>query len=113
MVEYRPENAIAKVSRTDGKVQISVEADVNDGVEKTTIQRGLEDYVAQQALPTGISYSVGGENEANAALITAVGTAFFLSILAIFAILVLQFNSFSQPAVILYSVVMALPFVMI
>jgi multidrug efflux pump subunit AcrB len=42
-----------------------------------------------------------------------VTTAFFLSVLAIFAILTLQFNSFSQPAVILYSVIMALPFVMI
>lgn len=31
----------------------------------------------------------------------------------IFGILTLQFNSFSQPAVILYSVIMALPFVMV
>jgi multidrug efflux pump subunit AcrB len=33
--------------------------------------------------------------------------------MVIFAILTLQFNSFSQPAVILYSVIMSLPFVMI
>jgi multidrug efflux pump subunit AcrB len=39
--------------------------------------------------------------------------AFFLSLLAIFAILTLQFQSFSQPLVILYSVFMSIPFVML
>ncbi|MFZ2336937.1 MAG: hypothetical protein WAW59_01405 [Patescibacteria group bacterium] len=33
--------------------------------------------------------------------------------MTIFAILTLQFNSYSQSAVILYSVIMSLPFVMI
>lgn len=40
-------------------------------------------------------------------------SAFFIAVMVIFGILTLQFNSFSQPAIILYSVVMALPFVMI
>lgn len=43
----------------------------------------------------------------------AVFTSFFLAIMFIFAILTLQFNSFSQPAIILYSVIMSLPVVMI
>ena len=46
-------------------------------------------------------------------MIIAVASAFFIAIMTIFAILTLQFNSFSQPAIILYSVVMALPFVML
>ena len=43
----------------------------------------------------------------------AVVSAFFIAVMVIFAILTLQFNSFSQPAIILYSVVMSLPFVML
>ncbi|MFZ2256043.1 MAG: hypothetical protein WAW30_05690 [Patescibacteria group bacterium] len=43
----------------------------------------------------------------------AVGVSFFIACMTIFAILTLQFNSYSQSAVILYSVIMSLPFVMI
>ncbi len=39
--------------------------------------------------------------------------AFFAALILIFGILTLQFNSFSQPLVILYSVITSLPFVMI
>ena len=40
-------------------------------------------------------------------------SAFFIALIVIFAILTLQFNSFSQPAIVLYSVIMSLPFVMV
>lgn len=55
----------------------------------------------------------GGENESNSELIVAVLSAFFIAVIIIFAILTLQFNSFSQPAIVLYSVIMSLPFVMV
>lgn len=40
-------------------------------------------------------------------------SAFFIALVVIFAILTLQFHSFSQPLVILYSVIMSLSFVMV
>lgn len=70
-------------------------------------------FASTYQFPTGISYKAGGENDANSELIIAVVSAFFIAVMVIFAILTLQFNSFSQPAIILYSVVMSLPFVMI
>lgn len=112
-VETKAQNAIAAVKREDGNVQITVDADIDTARDTISTQAAIEKYAASYTFPKGISYARGGENEANKELITAVFSSFFLAIMVIFAILTLQFNSFSQPAVILYSVVMALPFVMI
>ena len=112
-VDTRTQNAIASVNREDGKVQIAVEADLENGADSVSSQAGFVEYASTYQFPAGISYKAGGENDANSELITAVVSAFFIAVMVIFAILTLQFNSFSQPAIILYSVVMSLPFVML
>ena len=55
-----------------------------------------------------MSYQLGGENNDNSELIMAMGIAFVLSLIMIFSILVLQFNSFKQPQIIMYTVALAL-----
>jgi multidrug efflux pump subunit AcrB len=112
-IDTKTQNAIASINRENGKVQIAVEADLEKGVDSVSSQSAFVNFAKQYPLPAGISYKAGGENDANSELIIAVMSAFFIAVMVIFAILTLQFNSFSQPAVILYSVVMALPFVMI
>lgn len=106
-------NAVAAIKREAGLVTISVGADTEEGVEKTAIQTKFTDYAKAYKFPSGISYSQGGENQENADLIGAILTAFFIAMLCIFAILTLQFNSFKQPVIVLYSVIMSLPFVFI
>lgn len=112
-IESRVENAIASVKRENGDIQITVDADLEQGIDTISTQNLLESYAKSYNFPPGIRYGTGGENEANKELIVAIFSSFFLAIMVIFAILTLQFNSFSQPAVILYSVIMSLPFVMI
>lgn len=106
-------NATATVSRESGKIQITVESNLEKWLDTLTYQNKLLEYAKTYTYPAGVSYAVGGENESNKELLVAVLSAFFLSIIAIFAILTLQFNSFSQPAIVLYSVIMSLPFVMV
>lgn len=112
-VDTKAQNAIALVKRENGKVQITVDADLEAGLDTTKAQAQFESYAKGYNFPKGISYNQWWETAANKELIIAVFTAFFLAITVIFGILTLQFNSFSQPAVILYSVIMALPFVMV
>jgi multidrug efflux pump subunit AcrB len=112
-VDTRTQNAIASVNREAGKVQIAVEADLEKWVDSVSSQSAFVAYANKYQFPVGISYKAGGENDANSELIVAVVSAFFIAVMVIFAILTLQFNSFSQPAIILYSVVMSLPFVMV
>jgi multidrug efflux pump subunit AcrB len=112
-VDTKTQNAIATVNRENGKVQITVEADLETGVDSIVSQAAFVDYASRYNFPQGISYKAGGETDANNELILAVVSSFFIAVIVIFAILTLQFNSFSQPAVILYSVIMSLPFVMV
>ncbi len=112
-IEYNAKNAIASISREDGKVQITVDADLEKWYDTVTVQNKILEYAKNYTFSNGISYKTGGENEENKELITAILSSFFIAILVIFAILTLQFNSYSQPAVILYSVVMSLPLVMV
>jgi multidrug efflux pump subunit AcrB len=112
-VDTRTQNAIASVNRENGKVQIAVESDLEKGIDSISIQAKFVEFAKSYNFPPWISYKAWWENDANSELIIAVASAFFIAIMTIFAILTLQFNSFSQPAIILYSVVMALPFVML
>lgn len=112
-VDSTVKNAVASVKREDGKITITVEGDVEKDVLPATLQSKFEAYANSYAFPAGISYSKGGENEANKELIVAVLVSFFVAVVFIFGILVLQFNSFAQPFIIIFSVVMALPFIMV
>ncbi len=112
-VDSRTKNAVASVNREAGKVQISVESDLETGIDSVSTQAAFVNYANSYNFPTGIVYKAGGENNANSELISAMVSAFFIALMVIFSILTLQFNSYSQPAIILYSVVMSLPFVML
>lgn len=106
-------NAVASVKREAGLITVSVGADFETGYNATEMQSKFTDFATKYNFPPGVSYTAGGENSENEDLIIAVIQAFLLAILAIFALLTLLFNSFSQPVIVLYSVVMSLPFVMV
>jgi multidrug efflux pump subunit AcrB len=112
-VESQITNATASISRENGNIQITVDADLEQGFDSVSTQNAFVAYATSYSYPPGVSYASGGENEENSALIVAVLSAFFIALIVIFAILTLQFHSFSQPLVILYSVIMSLPFVML
>lgn len=112
-VDNKVQNAIASVNRESGKVQITVEWDLELGVDTLSTQAVFQEYAKSYNFPEGITYSVWWETDSNKELIIAMATAFILALMVIFAILTLMFDSFSQPFIIFYSVFMALPFVMI
>lgn len=112
-IDTKISNATASVARENGKIQITVDADLETGVDSVKTGNTFEAFAQKYQFPNGISYSKGGENQENSELIVAILSAFFIAIIVIFAILTLQFNSFSQPLVIIYSVVMSLSFVML
>lgn len=70
------------------------------------INQKLYTYAKNYPFPEGIGYAKGGEQEENADLIFALLSAFIFAFIVIFAILVLQFNSYTQPLIISYSILM-------
>ena len=107
-MNYEVKNAITSVKREDGDLLISVEADTASDVIPQQIQAQLVQFADTYNFPSGISYKTAGENAENKDLLIATATSFLIAILLIFLVLVLIFNSYSQPLVILYSVVLAL-----
>ena len=107
-VSYAFEPWLSSIGREDGKITIGANSDLEPGVLPTEVQPKLIEFAESYNFPEGISYSAGGENEENAELIQATLQSFFIALFLIFTILVFQFNSYSQPIIILYSVVLAL-----
>lgn len=110
-IEYNAKNAIQSIVRKDWKININVWSDVEEWADRVAIQNKFEEYAKSYNFPNWIYFEKWWENEENKDLIIAVFSSFFIAVLIIFAILTLQFNSFTQPMIILYSVIMATPFV--
>ena len=105
---YSFEPWLSSISREDGKITIWANSDLETWVLPSKIQPKLIEFAEKYNFPEGISYSAWGENEENSELISSTLQSFFIALFLIFTILVFQFNSYSQPIIILYSVVLAL-----
>ena len=110
VLDYSIDNAVGQIAREDTKILVRVDADVADGFngEWPRMQAELVKRANTYNFPNGISFDIAGEAQENADLIWAAFQWLFISIFVIFGILVLQFNSFSKPVIIMYSVICAL-----
>ncbi len=97
LVDNKIDNSTALISRDDGNIEITVDADLDTGIDSVSTQAAFVKFADTYKFPSGVSYLAGGENEANSELITAVLSSFFIALIVIFAILTMQFQSFSQP----------------
>ncbi len=100
--------ALTSITRKDWDINTTVEADLESGLAPTAFQPKLVEFAKNYDFPDGVTYKEAWENEANKDLIQSTIMAFFVSLLLAFGILVYQFNSFSKPAMVLYSIITAL-----
>lgn len=100
--------ALTSITRKDWDINTTIEADLESWLTPTAFQPKLVEFAKNYEFPDWISYKEAWENEANKELIQSTVMAFFVSLLLAFGILVYQFNSFSKPAMVLYSIITAL-----
>lgn len=105
---YNFVKSVSAITREKWKVIISVNSDSEVWFLPTDIQPKLEDFAKKYNFPEWISYSSWWEQSENMDLIISTLKSLIISIFLIFLILVLQFNSISQPLIIMYSIVLAL-----
>lgn len=108
IASYYLRNNLSSIDREDGKVIIKIGGDTDESVTADVMQKKVLAFAKSYQYPKWISYSAGWETEENADLLTALISSFVVALLVIFAILLLQFNSYSQPMVIMYSIAMGL-----
>lgn len=101
-------NAVSSISREDTDIVINVTSELQTGFLPNQIQPKLIKFAEGYNFPNWFSYLAGWETADNQDLIFSVIRALFIAIFLIFSILVFQFNSFRQPAIVLYSIILAL-----
>ena len=77
-----------------------VTADLKGGYQAEPVTNAIVEKLNQYDWPRGITYQVGGEQEKRKESFDGMTKVLLIAMLGIFAVLVLQFNSFSQPAVV-------------
>ncbi len=82
----------------------SVTADTTAEFLTADVTAGIMRELALMRFPTGISYDVAGEQQSRNDSFSGLLQALLISLLGIFAVLVLQFRSFVQPAIVFASI---------
>jgi multidrug efflux pump subunit AcrB len=85
-----------------------VSADAAQGYSVQAITSEVVNYLDKYALPAGMYYRLGGEEESRQESFSGLSQIMLITAIGIFAILVLQFKSFSQPLIIFTSIPFAM-----
>ncbi len=99
-------DALASIKRLDGKRELTITSETYSEANLAAINEDIETLFASEFLPRfpGVTLGVGGEFAAIADLLVEILRIFLIGILLIYLILGTQFNSYSQPLLILVSV---------
>jgi multidrug efflux pump subunit AcrB len=85
-----------------------VSADVETGYSVGEITEQLVSYLEQYDLPTGMYFTLGGEEESRQKAFAGLTQVMLITAMGIFAVLVLQFKSILQPMIIFSSIPFAM-----
>lgn len=108
ILSYNVKDSISALNREDGKIMIKVQSDYEQWYLPSDIQPKLLKYAKNYQFPNGISYKAWWETSENQELIISTFFSFLIALFLMFFILVFQFNSFLQPIIILYSILLAM-----
>ncbi|MDR5899605.1 efflux RND transporter permease subunit [Halomonas vilamensis] len=103
-VEITPAPKVGTLHRIDGRRAITVEADLDSGYQATERLNALWEATDGE-IPEGATINVAGEQEDQQESMQFLATAFVIAIALMALILVTQFNSFYQAALVLSAII--------
>lgn len=86
---------------------VTLTSDVETGYSTDKVTRAIISRLDQYKWPKGYEYYVAGEMESQQESFGGMGKAIIIALIAIFAVLVLQFKSFSQPLIVFVAIPLA------
>lgn len=87
---------------------VTLTSDVETGYSTDKVTRAIISRLDQYKWPKGYEYYVAGEMESQQESFGGMGKAIIIALIAIFAVLVLQFKSFSQPLIVFVAIPLAM-----
>jgi len=83
---------------------VHVTSDVLTGHQTEVVTNAIIEQLQNYEFPSGVSYSIGGEQENRKESFNGMMKAFMIALMGIFAVLVMQFRSFVQPLIIFVAI---------
>jgi len=102
------EAAVNKIQHYNLERNTAVTADLIDPDATTEVTESIIAKLAEYEMPEGYAYKVAGEYEEQQETFGDLGTLLIIAMLSIFAVLVLQFRSFTQPLIVFSAIPLAL-----
>jgi len=102
------EPSLLSINHKDGKKIAAITADIEKGTNLQEVIKKFNEKKATIKLPQNFSIQVGGETEDIQKSFTETFYSMILAVILISLILVLQFNSFRQPFIIIFTLPLAL-----
>ncbi|MCK6530070.1 efflux RND transporter permease subunit [Myxococcota bacterium] len=96
------------IRHVDQDLVVTIEGDVLQGFNQNAVRAQVQDAIGKAAPPQGYALRLGGADDEQRDAQEFLGRAFLIALALISLVLIAQFNAFSQPVIILSSVVMSL-----
>ncbi len=109
VADFSLEPALAAIRHRDFERTITIRSNLERGFTPASVVLQIEERLKSEKVPVGYTINFGGEVEDIEQSFSELWRAMIVALLLIVFILVLQFNSFKKPLVILFS----LPFILI
>jgi len=97
----------SQINRRDRHRQVTVAANLGDGVVQSQVTPAVQQAVTQLALPPGYTTLQGGSAQQQAQSFGQLGTALLISILLAYLLMAILYNSLIHPLVILFGLPLA------
>jgi HAE1 family hydrophobic/amphiphilic exporter-1 len=108
VAEFVEGNSIKSITHENGIRTMQVTAKTEDGITSLEVLQAFEEKIERYTFPDGITYKYGGENEEMTESFGNMAVNMFIAVIFVFIILAVQFNSFSQPFIIMLTVPLAM-----
>ena len=102
VAELRQTQGPSEINRSNQQRQVRVTSEI-DGRDLGSVSREVQSRIGQMSLPDGYTVAVGGQAEDMAESFTQLALALALSIFLVYMVMAVQFESFVQPFIIMFS----------
>ena len=104
-IEFK--SSLKEISHYNLDRQNTISADVKEGANVSVVTTSIIEDLDLYEFPAGFGYTVGGQLESQEESFGNMGKVLIISLIGIFAVLVLQFKSFTQPLIIYSAIPLA------
>jgi len=108
LLQYETTSAIANIQRENTRLVVIVDADLEESYTSDKVQPIINDFAKNYNFTKWIYIQEASETAENQELLVAMASAFGVAMMLIYGVLLLQFNSFGRPAIIMYSILMSI-----